>query len=58
MAKANLGGANITWIQPLGEGSVFSAFHSSYGDGAMSLVHRFETNDALQAEINRLSRSG
>lgn len=58
MAKANLGGANITWIQPLGEGSLFSEFHSSYGDGAMSLVHRMENNDVLQAELARLSGIG
>jgi len=25
IAKANLGGANVTWIQPLGSGSVFTA---------------------------------
>lgn len=55
MAKANLGGANITWIQPLGEASVFSEFHNSYGDGAMSLVHRMESNETLQAELTRLS---
>ena len=58
MAKANLGGANITWIQPLGEASAFSEFHNSYGDGAMSLVHRMESNETLQAELTRLSGIG
>jgi hypothetical protein len=58
IAKANLGGANITWIQPLGESSVFSEFHNSYGDGAMSLVHRMESNETLQAELTRLSTIG
>ncbi|HJZ39930.1 MAG TPA: VOC family protein [Bacteroidales bacterium] len=58
VAKANLGGANITWIQPLEEASVFSEFHNSYGDGALSLVHRVENNSALQAELNRLSAIG
>ncbi|HAQ19172.1 MAG TPA: hypothetical protein DCR40_08070 [Prolixibacteraceae bacterium] len=58
LAKANLGGANITWIQPLGEKSVFSEFNHSYGDGAMSLVHRLKSNEALQAELNRLNRIG
>jgi len=55
LAKANLGGANITWIQPLGEGSIFSEFNRSYGDGAMSLVHRMDNNAELQEEIVRLS---
>jgi len=58
IAKANLGGANITWIQPVEPGSVFTEFHSSYGDGAMSLVHREKTEDALQSELTRLSGIG
>jgi hypothetical protein len=58
LAKANIGGSNITWIQPLGEESVFSGFHNSYGDGAMSLVHRMESKGALRGELNRLSGIG
>jgi hypothetical protein len=58
LARANLGGANITWIQPLEGESVFSEFNRSYGDGAMSLVHRLDNIDALQDELNRLSGLG
>ena len=58
LAKANLGGANITWIQPLGEGSVFSEFNKSYGDGAMSLVYRLGNEDVLRKELNRLAAVG
>jgi len=58
LAKANLAGANITWIQPLGEESVFSEFNHSYGDGAMSLVHRVNNKEALQAEIKGLNGIG
>lgn len=58
MAKTNLGGAHVTWIQPLGGESVFSEFHNSYGDGAMSLVHKMENEEALQDELNRLSKIG
>ena len=58
MAKANLGGANITWIQPLEGESVFSGFHGSYGDGAMGLVHRLADNKTLQRELERLSDKG
>jgi len=58
MAMANLGGANITWIQPLEEGSVFARFHSDYGDGAMALVHHLEDEDALEREMNRLGELG
>jgi 4-hydroxyphenylpyruvate dioxygenase-like putative hemolysin len=59
LARANLGGANITWIQPLEGESVFSEFNKSYGDGAMSLVHRLDNNkEALQDELKRLSGIG
>ena len=58
IAKANLGGANVTWIQPLGTGSVFTEFHNLYGDGAMSLVHRMNSKKELRAELKRLSGIG
>lgn len=58
MAKANLGGAHITWIQPLEEESVFTRFHSDYGDGAMSLVHHLHSENALTQELARLSELG
>ena len=58
LAVANLGGASITWIQPLEINSVFSEFHASYGDGAMSLVHRLGSEDQLDVEIERLSELG
>jgi len=58
LAKANLGGANITWIQPLKSSSIFSEFHSHYGDGAMSLIHRMDSRDALNDEITRLADIG
>lgn len=55
MAVANLGGAHITWIEPNSQGSLFSKFHDSYGDGAMSLVHKLSTKSKLQDEVNRLA---
>jgi len=58
MARANLGGSNITWIEPLEGESVFSEFRTSYGDGAMSLVHRMDSKKALQQEWKRLSKIG
>ncbi len=58
IAKANLGGANVTWIQPLGTKSVFSEFHDVYGDGAMSIVHRMESRKEIKAELRRLSGLG
>ncbi|HZK60431.1 MAG TPA: hypothetical protein VFC41_00055, partial [Anaerovoracaceae bacterium] len=54
MAVANLGGAHITWIQPISGNSVFSDFHDSYGDGAMSLVHKLNSKARLQDELERL----
>lgn len=58
MATANLGGAHIVWIQPLSTQSIFSRFHAAYGDGAMSLVHRLNSRDALDAELERLAGVG
>ncbi len=58
LAVANLGGASITWIQPLVGHSVFSDFLASQGNGAMNLVHRLESKDYLDAEIERLSTLG
>jgi methylmalonyl-CoA/ethylmalonyl-CoA epimerase len=58
LALANLGGADITWIQPLDGKSVFSRFHDSYGDGALALVHRVVDPKDLKAELSRLRRTG
>jgi hypothetical protein len=58
LAKANLGGAHIIWIQPLEENSVFARFHEDYGDGAMSLVHDAGDKTALNKELKRLSALG
>ena len=55
LALANLGGAHIAWIQPLDDHSVFAGFLKSYGNGAMSLVHRLGNNGQLQKELDRLS---
>lgn len=52
---ANLGGAHVNWIQPFDKESIFQDFHGRYGDGAMSLVHRFDTKKEMQKEIERLS---
>ena len=58
LAKANLGGAHITWIQPLDTESIFARFHSGYGDGAMSLIHKLNDRDAMDLEISRLAQLG
>jgi hypothetical protein len=58
MATANLGGAYVVWIQPLKNQSIFSRFHDGYGDGAMSLVHRLISREALDAEVQRLAGLG
>ena len=55
MAVANLGGAHITWVEPISGNSVFTKFHGDYGDGAMSLVHQLNSKSALQEEVERLS---
>lgn len=58
LAIANLGGAEITWVQPLTNNSVLSSFQNSYGNGAMSLVHKLPSKSFLKNEINRLSEIG
>lgn len=58
MTKANLGGAHITWMQPLEEQSLLAEFHRDYGDGAMSLVHRLPDNEALTDELARIAEHG
>ncbi len=58
VALANLAGANILLIQPVKGESVFTKFHQSYGDGAMSLVHRLDNAEALQDELERLKGVG
>ncbi len=55
LAKANLGNAQITWIQPVEGHSVFTGFLGSHGNGAMSLVHRFENQEQLDTELERLA---
>lgn len=58
MAVANLGGANINWIEPVSGNSIFSQFLISRGNGAMSLVHKLNTSEQLQSELKRLSGIG
>jgi methylmalonyl-CoA/ethylmalonyl-CoA epimerase len=58
LALANLGGAHIAWVQPLENHSVLAAFLKSYGNGAMSLVHRMENARQLKMELDRLSSLG
>ncbi len=55
---ANLGGAFVNWIQPLDGKSIFREFHGTYGDGAMSLVHRFANKKELKKEVGRLESLG
>ncbi|GLR18252.1 VOC family protein [Portibacter lacus] len=57
-AKANLGGAQITWIQPLDQNSIFAEFLKEYGDGVMSIVHRLNGQYELNREISRLNVLG
>jgi len=58
MAMANLGGANVCWIQALDKESLFHDFQKVHGDAAMSLVHRFSTRNELKEEIGRLHQLG
>ncbi|HDS07113.1 MAG TPA: hypothetical protein ENO05_05740 [Bacteroides sp.] len=58
LARANLGGALVNWIEP-GEGnSLFHDFHTKYGDGAMALIHRFPERKSLNREVDRLEDLG
>lgn len=58
LARANLAGALVNWIQPLEGNSVFHEFHQTHGDGAMSLVHRFPDRKTRKREVSRLESLG
>ncbi len=58
LVRANLGGAQINWIQPMTGNSVFHEFIRKQGDGAMGLVHRFASRREMKKEIKRLSDIG
>jgi methylmalonyl-CoA/ethylmalonyl-CoA epimerase len=58
LAKANLGGAQISWIQPLERQSLFSDFLLNYGEGGFSLIHRMPGKEEIAAEVDRLRRLG
>lgn len=58
LACANLGGAQVCWIEPLKGNSLFSEFLDDNGDGAMSLVHRFPGEKEMDKEVQRLNELG
>jgi hypothetical protein len=58
LALANLGGAQIVWVQPLNDHSLLSEFLESHGNGAMSLIHRIDGLDQQEKELDRLSKLG
>jgi hypothetical protein len=58
VAEGHLGDVAVQWIQPMRGTSAYSDFLARHGTGVFSLVHRARSRDALQAEIERLSRLG
>ena len=58
LAQANLGGARVTWVQPLERESLFALFHQVHGDGALSIVHRLSGETELTKETDRLADLG
>lgn len=58
LARANLGGAIVNWIEPLDGTFLFDAFREEHGEGAMALVHRFPDQSSLTEEICRLRDNG
>lgn len=58
MAQANLGGAIITWIQPLDTKSVFGHFNITYKDGGMGLVYNLGNEQNMRKEVERLKLLG
>lgn len=58
IASATLGDVMIHWISPQDENNPFTAFLRHHGDGVFSLVHRFDSEAALRAEVARLNALG
>lgn len=56
IAFANLGGANVTWIEQLTDDNLFYEYLKSHSDGVLSLVHRISTYRDLEDEILRLKK--
>jgi len=54
IASANLGGAAVTWIQPIDKNNAFSDFLEANGDGAFALLHRVPSVMEMENEIKRL----
>ncbi len=57
-ASTRLGNVTIDWYQPLEGNNAFTDFLARHGSGVFSLVHRVSSNEALNQEIQRLSRKG
>lgn len=55
VALANVGGFRMVWIEPGQDKSVLSDFLEAHGDGVLDLVHRLESREAMQQELERLS---
>ncbi len=57
-AYLNLGGVQVTMIQPESSGNAFSDYLEKYGEGAMALMYRLPSLDEMQKERDRIESLG
>jgi methylmalonyl-CoA/ethylmalonyl-CoA epimerase len=58
VAFAKLGAANVTLVQPVGEGGAYSDFLKRKGSGVFAIMHRVPTLEGMSSEIKRLESLG
>src|SRR5574341_1169393 len=58
VATARLAALDAVWLQPLEGQNALSEFLARHGDGVFSLNYRAASNEALEAEVARLSALG
>jgi catechol 2,3-dioxygenase-like lactoylglutathione lyase family enzyme len=57
-ASAHLGNARVHWIQPIGEGTAYSDFLASHGDGVHHVGYRVPTVASFERELAHFKQAG
>lgn len=58
LARGNLNGFQILWIEPLEKGNLYADYLDRRGDGILSLNYRIEDSAAFQREAGRMEGLG
>jgi len=58
VARANLAGAKVVWLQPVEGENAFSEYLARHGEGVVSINYSVGSREALDAEVSRLQGLG